>query len=261
MRNNVVAALLVMAILVGAGAGYLVGYSNQRTTTSTSVSVSTLSTLTIATTLTQIATLTHLVTNSTNSPCDTTFASGLQLQAGNWSGNGGYRQMRVFLMSANSTARICVTYTVMPSGNGTGEISLPKSTQITFTGQVSTISVTYMEGGGYSVNSIVPAVGITDHATPSTFNYTSGSKVTNITVVYSISTSPTVTGIYALGYFMNCPPWIPLSVGYNINDTQRLIVTEYPIFLFPSSCIGQLPISGGAITGVSGLNLAWVSVS
>lgn len=43
---------------------------------------------------------------------------------------------------------------------------------------------------------------------------------------------------------MNCPPWIPLSVGYSLNDTQRLIMTEYPILLFPSGCIEQLPAFG-----------------
>jgi hypothetical protein len=40
MRNGAVASLLVVAILAGAGVGYLVGASNQRTVTSVSVSTS-----------------------------------------------------------------------------------------------------------------------------------------------------------------------------------------------------------------------------
>ena len=35
MRNRVVAALLVVAVIAGAGAGYLIGTSNQRTSTTT----------------------------------------------------------------------------------------------------------------------------------------------------------------------------------------------------------------------------------
>ena len=49
MRNDVIASLLVVAILAGAGAGYFAGSSNRQTTTTTVVSASTLTSTSVET--------------------------------------------------------------------------------------------------------------------------------------------------------------------------------------------------------------------
>ena len=54
MRNVVVAALLVVAILVGAGVGYLFGNLNERTVTSTFSTVSTTTTTVVTTATTTV---------------------------------------------------------------------------------------------------------------------------------------------------------------------------------------------------------------
>ena len=61
MRNGVVAVVVVVAILAGAGGGYLTGYANQRTFTSVSTFVST-STLTMTYVSTEAQTLTTTTT-------------------------------------------------------------------------------------------------------------------------------------------------------------------------------------------------------
>ena len=61
MKNEVVAVLLVVAILVGTSARYLAGYSNYRTVTSVSTLVST-STFTITYVSTEVQTLTTTTT-------------------------------------------------------------------------------------------------------------------------------------------------------------------------------------------------------
>jgi len=59
MKNGVAAALLVIAILVGAGAGYLVGYANERTLTSVSTFIATsTSTTTFSSTSVETTTIT-----------------------------------------------------------------------------------------------------------------------------------------------------------------------------------------------------------
>jgi len=61
MRNGVIASLLVVAIVIGAGVGYLRGSSNLRTITSVSTSATTIVT---AATTTAVTTNTALVTSS-----------------------------------------------------------------------------------------------------------------------------------------------------------------------------------------------------
>jgi hypothetical protein len=59
MRNGVLASLLVVAILAGSGAGYLIGNMNERIVTSTSTTTETATATTLATTAT--ATVNSLV--------------------------------------------------------------------------------------------------------------------------------------------------------------------------------------------------------
>jgi len=59
MRSGVIASLLVVAVLAGAGAGYLVGYANERTVTSASTLITTsTSTITFVSTVEQTTTAT-----------------------------------------------------------------------------------------------------------------------------------------------------------------------------------------------------------
>jgi len=71
MRNGTIAALLVVAILAGAGAGYLAGFANERIVTSVSTS-----TTTFVSTLTQTTTISVTTNGNTQaSECTTiTFA-------------------------------------------------------------------------------------------------------------------------------------------------------------------------------------------
>jgi hypothetical protein len=56
MRNGVVAVLVVLVIALGVGTGYLVGASNQRTTTSVSITTVTTSITTVTTSITAAST-------------------------------------------------------------------------------------------------------------------------------------------------------------------------------------------------------------
>jgi hypothetical protein len=166
--------------------------------------------------------------------------------------------MRLFLMPTNSTAMVCVSYQVQTNGQ-----SLPPSLNVSFFGQISSLNVTYTTGGGggYYVNSANPAAGISETASPSSFDYRNGTEVTNIIAAYTITAAARTGGIYALGYEGDCPPWIPISVGYNSTNAEKLIIADYPIFLFPTGCMANTPLSDGVITGVSGMDVAWVNAS
>ena len=247
----IASAIVLAGVLISASLFYAVEATKTTTTTETTTSTSTLTVTTNE--------FTNLLTNNTGSPCDTKFTNGLSLQAGDWSGNGSYpHQMRAFLMPANSSARICISYQVL----GSRYLTLG-SLNISFSGQVLSLNVTYSKygGGGYYVNSDNPALGIGETASPSSFAYRNGTDVTNVTVVYTITTATGTAGIYALGYEGRCPPWIPLSVGYNSTEAGRLIKTDYPIFLFPSGCMANTPLSIPVIVGVSGMDVTWVNSS
>lgn len=151
MKNETIAALLVVAILVSAGAGYLVGYSNQRTTTSTSVSVSTLSIVTsytIQQTSTSVLTtfLTSFTTVTLNSTAQASFpfVYPMFLTAycfgGGTSGNGTWYPEPCFIQNdfsevyvfdcGNSSASESgctqvVTSTLTPQANYTINIRFP----------------------------------------------------------------------------------------------------------------------------------------
>jgi hypothetical protein len=74
MRNEAVAALLVMAVVVGAGAGYFAGYANERTVTSVSTFITTsTNTTTFFSTVLKTTTTTTTVTTTVPSEYPITF--------------------------------------------------------------------------------------------------------------------------------------------------------------------------------------------
>ncbi len=240
-------AIVVAAVVISAT---VLSYSSfAATVTKTTTTVSTSTVITTVTTSFSVP-----AANGTGYPCATTFTSGVSMQAGDWSGSGGNRSMRIFLMPANVTAQLCVMYTVFRSQ--------PSSSNISLAGQIETVNFTYGHGG-YAVNSINPALGITDRASPPSVIYNSGIAGSKITVVYTITASPSTTGIYALGFpSTSCPPWIPVSVGYSPAEAEHVVtMTSYQSFLVPSGCVISGPLSSPTVIGVSGMDVAWVNAT
>jgi len=200
---------------------------------------------------------TDIATN-TNSPCETAFPGGLETQKGDWSGLGGAgRQIVTFFLPTNSTGTVCVSYGTTASPQS----ALPNSTL--FSGSVLSLNVTY-DSGGYILNSEEPAEGVTvttsmqyltnsadggnSTNSNSSANRASGGT-TSITAVYTITASSTARGIFALGYPGECPPWIPIAIGYTKTAAQQAIDSAYPIFLEPSGCIDDNSAAAGITFG------------
>jgi hypothetical protein len=256
-----VVAIVIVVLVIGAS---VIGASYFRMV-STAAGTSTLmmtsrSTTTVVGTqnnsvaVTSQASFTELSTNSSDPLCGTVFQNGLSL-TGEPPANSTYDwQERLFLMPTNATATICVSFNgLMPvnSSNSPNADSYP--------GDVDAPNVTYTYGGqayGYTVNSDNPAPGIVDTATSHLL--TIGNETYPV-MIYTIRAAPNATGVYALTYSYQCPPWIPITIGYTTAEAQEAIGENYHIFLYSTGCIMKTDQPNGIIVGVGGnIDLGWV---
>ena len=104
MKNQALAILLVAVTLFGAGAGYLTGYANIRTTTTTSVSISTTTTTHTVTSSVTPSTVvsTGATTSTTVLTCDSSFSSSAV--------RGEQSNSSYLVFGTNSTGRLCVDF-------------------------------------------------------------------------------------------------------------------------------------------------------
>lgn len=189
--------------------------------------------------------------NSTGSLCGTFFPAGLSGTKGGSSANGSSTsQVIVFYLPAGSSGTVCVSYEEF---NSTRSIPpLPKVTA--FSGGALSVSVTSGDGG-YAVNSSSPAAGVTAGMSIQYLTYPKNGT-TYLIGEYTFTASPRTQGIFALKYSGECPPWIPMAVGYNATSAQKAIDSGYQVFLQPAGCTGTIgPVLGfgdGTVVGVGG---------
>ena len=198
--------------------------------------------------------------NGTSPLCGTFFPAGLVTQKGDWSYDGGAgRQIITFLLPTNSTGTICMSFGKFNSTQS----SLPSFNPTSLSASVLSLNVTYSKGSGgaegYSVNSYNPAGNVTLTTSLQYFTYYANSTAPNqaksgttyLVAAFTIKASSETNGIYTLASQGDCPPWIPITIGYNITEAQAMINSEYPIFLFPGSCtVG--PYGNPVVIGVGG---------
>jgi hypothetical protein len=248
MREGAVAVLLVVAILIGAGAGYLVGYANQRTITSTSVSTSTLPVVTTYTTL-QTSTTQQTVTSisTTATTLYTTYTQTVTTGCVNSSlgvpvsapasYNASERGYLALVMKPGTNATIfvgyCPVFWHVPSA-----LLSPAVSVVTCYGGPLT-------GGGCSGT---PAKGVTITPLPSQALFENDT----LTIVsYFVSANANSTGYYAIYIPYMCPS-AGLDVGY---PPSWLNHSDFPWMEFP-----PCPYSFGEILSVSGANITYVGL-
>lgn len=173
MRNGVIASLLVVALLAGAGAGYLVGEANLRTTT-------TVSTITVVSTSTTI---------SYQAPCSTpvypTTSSGMT---------------DVYEVSPGSRGTICVDYHFNAAGNWS--FASPDY------GPLNGSSFVSCAGGGF--NGTVATSCSTLRITSSVGGFSHGADQ-NVSVIYTVMAGENATGLFWL-FIGFCDP-VYVAVG------------------------------------------------
>jgi hypothetical protein len=180
-------------------------------------------------------------TSASQSFCNISFPTGLQLQATNGTGT-----WTAFVMSPDSTAKLCVTWS-------TNSQDLKLSD---FSAEIDNVTVTpYADGNGYSY-SRAPNVNITWNASSVHYSKINESSYA-VTVIYTITATSNAHGFYTLGYPNNCPPIIPFAV---VGNSQSVSSSDFPKgFFFLSSCKLSGLLSTGRITGYDGVSTTVVN--
>jgi hypothetical protein len=239
MRNGAVAVVLVVAILTGAGAGYLVGSTTQRTITSTSISTSTLPVITQTSTIQLTITSFSTVTTTSYTPIVTAgcvIPSDLYLPLfAPASINSSQRGQLAIVMSPNSNAIIFVGYCPYETAG-----------PVTLSPLVNVMSCYTTSGGGGC--SATPATGVTITAIP---NQTVFENQSLTIVAYQISANIDSTGYYAIGIPNSCPS-IGLAVGH---PASQLNHANFP-WMGPIPC----PLTFGGIIYIAGANTTYVGL-
>jgi len=231
MRNGVVAALLAVAIVVGAGAGYVAGYTNERTVTSVS---------------TVVSTSTSVISNIGAAGCSGTPVDFQAIPV-------NFTHMPVLLMRPNSPAVVCVTYQDGWNGNASqfsywtdafdyGYYFFPTSTyKLTCTSTPQ-----YSGCSSYDSHSVLAAA-YPDPIQPQ-------ASVAEVTVVYSVYALPNATGFYDRTFIYGCET-PRLAVGYS---AQQVNSSDFAT-IFEHSCpnLPYVPIS----IAVSGMNVTYVRIN
>jgi len=233
----VVVVLLVVAILVGAGAGYLVGSTTQRTITSTSFSTSTFPAVTQTSTIQLTITSFSTVTTTSYTPIVTAgcvIPSNLYLPLfAPASINSSEKGQLAMVMSPNSNAIIYVGY-------------CPDETAgpVTLSPLVNVMSCYTTSGGGGC--SAIPATAVTMTAIPDQTVFENQSLTI---IAYHVSATIDSTGYYAIGIPNSCPS-IGLAVGH---PASQLNHTDFP-WMGPIPC----PLTFGGIMSIAGANTTYV---
>lgn len=188
--------------------------------------------------------------SNSSSPCGNPFPA--EVQRGDWSGSGGAgRQIVTFFLPSNAVGTVCVSYQAPASAQSL--LASPNSTVLS--GSVLSPNVTY-SGGGYIVNSENPADGVTITTTLQYSSNNASGGTMSVVAMYTIESSA-AKGIFAFSYPGECPPWIPIAIGYSANAAQKAINSAYGIFLDPSGCINYaspegIQFGGNQVVGIGG---------
>ena len=223
MKNGTVAVLLVIAMLAGAGLGYLVSATETRST--------------------------GIVCNASAGVVGVPANGGLPLAVG----NDHYRCERVLVIPPGTTGTLTVSYfanssAVTPlSAGGTPIANLTAEVLVAVYPQMPT----YPEEFTYA-----NATGISVSASPSSVNVTK-LGVANVTVTYAIQVSPSLgPGNYELEYLDACPGMIPLAVA---QSASKVNVSSFPDYQpFNQGCSGLAMLQGGTLLSVSGIQMTWI---
>jgi len=173
MRNGVVASLLVIAVLAGAGAGYLVSEANLRTTTVTST--------TTETTTISISTL-------CSTPVAPTTSSGMA---------------DVYVVSPESLGTICVNYHFDTAGSWS--FASPGYGPLYYNPRSSSFY-----GCGESFNKTLATICSTLRISASVGEFTHGADQ-NVSVAYTIAAENNTTGVFWL-FIGICDP-VYVAIG------------------------------------------------
>ncbi len=152
--------------------------------------------------------------SNSSSPCGNPFPA--EVQRGDWSGSGGAgRQIVTFFLPSNAVGTVCVSYQAPASAQSL--LASPNSTVLS--GSVLSPNVTY-SGGGYIVNSENPADGVTITTTLQYSSNNASGGTMSVVAMYTIESSA-AKGIFAFSYPGECPPWIPIAIGYSAATQHR----------------------------------------
>ncbi len=240
MKTETIAVVMVVAILAGAGVGYLFGNANERTITSVSTSPTTTTVelspavtiytiLTASTTTETVTSYTPIVTAGCDVPSDMfmpIFAPA--------STNSSERGQLAAVMEPNSNATIYVGY--CPFSTGAETLS------------PSVLVVTCFGGSGGGGCESTPAPNVTIVAVP---NQVLFENLSLTIVAYHISADVNSTGYYAIGIPHFCPS-VGLAIGHPANQLNR---TDFP-WMGPLPC----PLTFGGVMSVTGANTTYVGL-
>ncbi len=224
MRSAAIAALLVVALLAGAGVGYLVGNGGQRTTTLTS-------------TATRIP---------GNGGCAGTPVEFQAIPV-------DFTHMPVLLMRPGTTAVVCVVYQDGWNGNASqfsywaGDFQNGYSFLPTSIEKATCTSTPQSSGCFYNDSHSFYVEAYPDPLKPE-------ASVANVTVVYSVYALPNSTGFYDRTFIYSCES-PRLAVGYSseqVNPSDFATIFEHSCFNAP-----YVPI----LIAVSGMNVTYVSIN
>ena len=253
MRNGTIASLLVVALLAGAGVGFLVDYSNQRTISSTTTSFSTLFLVTTHTVL-QTSTIQQTVT--TVSPTTLTSYSTYTaytpiVTAGCDVPPDLYLSLWSFKTTNSSTIleREQLAVVLQPGSNATLWVAYcPDETDgpVTLTPAILVESCLIGPGGGGCDGTPAPDVEIA--AVPNQVVFENQSLTI---VAYHISADTNSTGYYLIGVPHFCPS-VGLAIGHPANQLNH---TDFP-WMGPIPC----GLSFGGVMSVSGANTTYVDL-
>lgn len=159
-----------------------------------------------------------------------------------------------FLMSQNSSASICVSYTFDPVQTPT-VVNFQDYAKVLL---VTANSVSNEYGTGFAYSKVI-APGVSMSANPASITLVPGTNTpTKVVVQYTITASSHAKGFFSLNYLDSCPAFLPFSVGYGTSDVNA---SDYHGYFLASNCVAMVaPIVGEPIvTGYGGMGSTLVT--
>ncbi len=154
-----------------------------------------------------------------------------------------------FIMLPGTTGTICVTYGI----NVVNDAPLPNSS--VFRAEVDKVSASKGTNGYDFSYSPAPGMSITSNAS-SIQSFVPRTHSDEVTIVYTITTSSSATGVFDFAYPFGCPPLTPLAV---LGAGQTLNPSDFPGFFWPADCVQDTRVSSGVITGYGSITATWVT--
>ncbi len=233
-----IAALLVVAIIAGAGVGYLLGYNNRQSVTTTNTSTWT---------VTETTTSTRTLAQTTGyGVCSGTSVEFQAIPV-------NFIHMPVLLMRPNTAAVVCITYRDGWNGNSSEFSYWPDSFQNspfffpTLISKATCTSTAQYSGCFYNDSHSFNVVAYPNPIRPE-------ASVAEVTVAYSVFALPNATGFYDHTFVYACES-PRLAVGYSasqVNSSDFATIIVHSCFNAP-----YVPVS----LTVSGMNVTYVGIN